>query len=195
MSRLIFIQWYDPDAVTTSNGSLIIKFDHFPNHGVEFRSGMIQSWNKLCFKGGLVEISVSLPGAANVSGLWPSVWMMGNLGRPGYPATTDGLWPYTYWDQCDLGILQGEGFHEGRSSLPGMRLPACTCRGDSELVHPSPGKSRSAPEIDVIEASFSHFSGSGDDPQASASQSVQFAPFDPNQEPDYGNLLLVTFRL
>jgi hypothetical protein len=27
---------------------------------------------------------------------WPGIWTMGNLARPGYPATTDGMWPYTY---------------------------------------------------------------------------------------------------
>jgi hypothetical protein len=26
---------------------------------------------------------------------WPGAWTMGNLARPGYPATTDGMWPYT----------------------------------------------------------------------------------------------------
>jgi beta-glucan synthesis-associated protein KRE6 len=47
--------------------------------------------NKFCFTGGYVEASVQLPGANNVLGFWPSVWTMGNLGRVGYGATTDGL--------------------------------------------------------------------------------------------------------
>jgi len=38
------------------------------------------TWNKFCFTGGLVEASVTLPGANNVAGLWPAVWTMGNLG-------------------------------------------------------------------------------------------------------------------
>lgn len=63
---------------------------------------MIQSWNKFCFTGetvdnlsararttdpvlpgGRIEVSVSLPGTSTISGLWPSVWLMGNLGRAG----------------------------------------------------------------------------------------------------------------
>lgn len=36
---------------------------------------MLQGWNKFCYSGGgYVEVSVSLPGRSDVSGLWPSVW-------------------------------------------------------------------------------------------------------------------------
>ena len=51
--------------------------------------------------------------------------------------------------------IKGEGVEvnltvnpSGLSYLPGLRLPACTCVGED---HPSPGISRSAPEIDAIE--------------------------------------------
>jgi len=63
-------EWYDPDAVTTKNGTLQIKIDEFNNHGVGYRSGMLNSWNQTCFKGGLLEVSVSLAGPAGVPGLW-----------------------------------------------------------------------------------------------------------------------------
>lgn len=43
-----------------------------------------------------MEASISLPGAGDTIGFWPGFWSMGNLGRPGYAATTDGLWPYSY---------------------------------------------------------------------------------------------------
>jgi beta-glucanase (GH16 family) len=33
--------------------------------------------------------------------------MMGNLGRPGFGATTEGTWPYTY-DSCDIGTLANQ---------------------------------------------------------------------------------------
>ena len=46
------IEWYDPDALTTGDGVLQIRFDAFENHGLNYRSGMLQSWNKLCYKGG-----------------------------------------------------------------------------------------------------------------------------------------------
>lgn len=49
----------------------------------------------------MIEVSVQLPGSGQISGLWPAVWTMGNLGRPGYGATTDGMWPYSY-QGCDV---------------------------------------------------------------------------------------------
>lgn len=62
----------------------------------------------MCFQYSVyIEVSVSLPGSPSVSGFWPGVWMMGNLGRPGYGATTDGMWPYTY-DSCDIGTLKNQ---------------------------------------------------------------------------------------
>ena len=36
------------------------------------RSGMLQSWNKFCFIGGIVEFSAKLPGNAKTGGLWPA---------------------------------------------------------------------------------------------------------------------------
>ena len=142
-------QWYDPDAAWTENGTLNIRFDAFRNHNLDFRSAMLQSWNKLCFKGGRLEASISLPGRGDTIGFWPGFWAMGNLGRPGYAATTEGMWPYSYEDVCDAGITPNQSDTSGLSNLPGMRLPACTCVGED---HPTPGKSRSAPELDVIEA-------------------------------------------
>ena len=106
---------------------------------------------------------------------------MGNLGRPGYAATTDGLWPYSYNDdKCDAGITANQSQTDGISYLPGMRLPSCTCAGED---HPSPGKSRSAPEIDVIEASVLTLGTQGNQ-IGGASQSCQIAPFDIWYQPD-----------
>lgn len=45
-----------------------------------YEGGLMSTWNKFCFTGGLVEASVSLPGPNNIAGLWPAVWTMGNLG-------------------------------------------------------------------------------------------------------------------
>lgn len=59
-------------------------------HGLDYRSGMLQSWNKLCFQGGFIEVKVQLPGSASVSGFWPGAWTLGNLARAAYGATTDG---------------------------------------------------------------------------------------------------------
>ncbi|KAK3675069.1 beta-glucan synthesis-associated protein [Recurvomyces mirabilis] len=169
------LEWYDPDAATTQDGTLNLRFDAFQSHNLNYRSGMLQSWNQLCFKGGYMEASLSLPGAGNTIGFWPGFWAMGNLGRPGYAATTDGMWPYSYHDQCDAGITKNQSDPDGLNSLPGMRLPACTCTGED---HPTPGTSRSSPEIDALEASVTYLDPPIGAAVGTASQSYQVAPFD-----------------
>jgi beta-glucanase (GH16 family) len=141
------LEWYDPDAVTTKDGTLQIRIDAFRNHNLDYRSGMLQSWNKLCFKGGVLEISASLAGPAGTPGLWPGIWTLGNLARPGFQATSDGVWPYSY-DQCDVGITPNQSSFDGISFLPGQKLASCTCIGED---HPTPGIGRGAPEIDALE--------------------------------------------
>jgi len=170
------LEWYDPDAVTTYDGTLVLQMDAFFNHNVNYRSGMLNSWNQICFKGGALEVSVSLPGPGGTSGLWPGVWTMGNLGRPGYKASTDGLWPYTY-NSCDSGITPNQSATDGLSYLPGQRLPSCTCTGED---HPTPGTGRGAPEIDVFEGSADQNLHLG-----VITQSYQVAPYDVWYQPNY----------
>jgi beta-glucanase (GH16 family) len=169
------LEWYDPDAVTTFDGTLELRLDEHINHGLQYRSGMLNSWNQACFKGGIFEVSLSLPGPAAVMGLWPGAWTMGNLGRPGYLSTTEGMWPYTY-QACDVGITPNQSSNDGLSRLPGQKLPSCTCPGED---HPTPGRGRGAPEIDIVEAGASY----GGLPIAT--QSYQVAPFDIWWRPDY----------
>lgn len=85
------LEWYDPAAITTRNGSLEIQLSRKENHNLQYTGGMMSTWNKFCFTGGLVEASVMLPGFNNVQGLWPAIWAMGNLGRAGYGATLEGM--------------------------------------------------------------------------------------------------------
>ena len=171
------LEWYDPDAINTGGGTLQLQMDMFENHNLQFRSGMLNSWNQLCFKGGVLEVSMSLPGPAGVHGLWPGVWTMGNLGRPGYLSTTDGMWPYTY-DSCDTGITNNQSMSDGTSNLPGQRLSSCTCAGED---HPTPGTGRGAPEIDIAEVSGDW----GNLGLGVATQSFQVAPFDIWYYPNY----------
>lgn len=172
----IDLEWYDPDAVTTANGTLNLRMDAYQNHDLFYRSGMVQSWNKLCYTQGLIMISARLPYYGSVSGLWPGLWTMGNLGRPGYKATTDGVWPYTY-DSCDAGITANQSSPDGISYLPGQRLNKCVCLGQD---HPNIGTGRGAPEIDIIEAEINN-----DLKLGVASQSYQIAPMDIWYYPDY----------
>ncbi|KAI9065842.1 glycoside hydrolase family 16 protein [Trametes sanguinea] len=183
------MEWYDPAAITTKNGSLQITLSRKETHGLNFQGGMMSTWNKFCFTGGLVLTSVVLPGVNNVVGLWPAIWTMGNLGRAGYGASLEGMWPYTY-DSCDVGTVanqtlnglphaatvNGDASQNGvLSFLPGQRLSRCTCPGES---HPGPIHSdgtyvgRSAPEIDIFEAQIT-----GDPLTGQVSQSAQWGPF------------------
>ncbi|KAF9464880.1 glycoside hydrolase family 16 protein [Collybia nuda] len=171
------LEWYDPEAVTTENGSLVITFSEMVTHDLNYQGG------------GLIETSVQLPGTNNVVGMWPAVWTMGNLGRAGYGATLEGTWPYTY-DSCDVGTVPNQtrdgfplpatingdpSFGYALSYLPGQKLSRCTCEGED---HPGPKHTdggyvgRSAPEIDVFEAQITGHPLTGQ-----VSQSAQWAPF------------------
>ncbi|KAF8837220.1 glycoside hydrolase family 16 protein [Paxillus ammoniavirescens] len=183
-------EWYDPGQVVTKDGYLSIVMDNIPKNGLPYRSGMLQSWNKFCFTTGYIEVSISLPGPnQETMGYWPGAWTMGNLARPGYGATTDGVWPYSY-DACDVGTFPNQTLPDGSgpasavysdaskskynfelSWLSGQRLSACTCPGED---HPGPSNSigRGAPEIDILEVEHNKL-GSGQ----VVSQSGQFAPF------------------
>lgn len=184
------LEWYSPEHLTTENGHLKVTLDNTPNHGMQYMGGMMSTWNKFCFTGGIIVTNVVLPGRSDVYGLWPAVWTMGNLGRAGYGASLDGMWPYTY-EACDVGTLPNQtqnglpeaaltsgdsAFGGELSYLPGQRLSACTCPGEE---HPGPQKrdgsfvGRAAPEIDVIEAQVSV-----EDRIGHVSQSAQWAPFD-----------------
>ncbi|KAJ7935919.1 glycoside hydrolase family 16 protein [Mycena leptocephala] len=186
------LEWYDPAAITTRGGALEINLtkvdDPTTNHNLNYTGGMMTTWNKFCFTGGLIVTNVMMPGINNVFGLWPAVWTMGNLGRAGYGASLDGMWPYVY-DACDVGTVANQTLNGGPpaaldsgstayngelSYLPGQRLSRCTCAGES---HPGPMHSdgtyvgRSAPEIDIFDRrpDGAHV--------GQVSQSAQWAPF------------------
>ncbi|KAJ1034868.1 hypothetical protein NDA18_000476 [Ustilago nuda] len=186
-------EWYSPEALTTANGNLVITADQVETNNLNFRSGQITTWNQFCFTGGYIETRIQLPGSSSISGWWPAVWTMGNLGRANYGATTQGTWPYAY-SSCDIGTLRNQTDPDGLGPVgalrsgdtvfnnkydttsiswqPGQRLSACTCPGED---HPGPKDSngnfvgRAAPEIDVIEAQV----GNG---RGGVSQSGQWMP-------------------
>lgn len=198
------LEWYDPRQVTTRNGALVITLESVVNHNLGYRSGMLQSWNKFCFTTGYIEVALSLPGRDDeAQGYWPGAWIMGNLGRPGYGATTDGMWPYSY-DSCDVGTFPNQtnqdhsgpaaALHtdQGRAKynfelswLSGQRLSQCTCPGEE---HPGPVRNnkfvgRGVPEIDILEAQKNKL-GDG----AKVSQSLQMAPFNADYQANWAAL-------
>lgn len=205
------LEWHDPHQVTTANGSMQIRMDRVDditqNHNMLYKGGMVQTWNKFCFQGGLIEVSARLPGSSAVSGFWPGIWTMGNLGRAGYGATNDGMWPYSHVE-CDVGTLHnqtypdkqspiwalqnGDRHNGGRLSyLPGQRLSACTCPGES---HPGPVKAdgtfvgRAAPELDILEALVEGGEGH-------TSASAQWAPFNAEYQAFNGTEDMVFYDL
>ncbi|KAG1715994.1 hypothetical protein ID866_1159 [Astraeus odoratus] len=171
------LEWYYPGAVTTKNGALEITMSARLMNNLNYTSGLVSTWNKFCFTGGMVLVSVSLPGMSDVSG------------RVGYGATLEGMWPYSY-DSCDVGTAPNQTHNGGPeaavtngdpyngdvlSYLPGQRLSRCTCPGESHPgpIHGSDGTyvGRSAPEIDIFEAQVT-----GDPLSGQVSQSAQWAP-------------------
>ncbi|KIY50386.1 SKN1-domain-containing protein [Fistulina hepatica ATCC 64428] len=175
------LEWYSSEAVSTSNGSLVIELSKKETHNLHYQGG-ISVMNKFCFTGGYIETSAVIPGTNDILGLWPAVWAMGNLGRAGYGASLEGMWPYTY-DSCDIGTVANQSINGQPAAamtggvlsyLPGQRLSRCTCLGEDHPgpVHPDGSfVGRAAPEIDIFEAQFKN----SYTPQVS--QSAQWAPF------------------
>ena len=100
-----------------------------------FKSGMVQSWDKFCFTGGILEVDVILPGEPDIGGLWPAIWLLGNLGRATYEVSTNNLWPWSY-DDCD------------RNKQESQVISACNKVNHFGL---NPEQGRGATEIDVLE--------------------------------------------
>jgi len=72
------LEYYAASAVTTVGGKLTITASNTPHAPQQYTSGMLTSWNQMCFTGGVVDVSVQLPGEPLVQGFWPAVWMMGS---------------------------------------------------------------------------------------------------------------------
>ncbi|ETW05452.1 hypothetical protein H310_03215 [Aphanomyces invadans] len=143
----------------------------FQQSRMYYRSGMLQSWNKFCMQGGLIEVMCQQPGVtgannpdasnpqARVTGgiyypTWPGVWLLGNLGRALFLSSTTRMWPWSY-DVCDKNLEKDQ------------RISACDSNPGFGL---NPNQGRGAPEIDILE-------GGG----AAISSSVQIAPGMPDE--------------
>ena len=186
------VEVYKPEQVSTWGGKAFITMERAsppvsakslqPDGKIwdvakNYKSGMMTSWNKWCFTGGYMEMSVQMPGSDQIPGFWPAFWAMGNLGRAGYLPSTTGLWPYSY-DEC------GDGSSE-RTSIPGSLvpsqiLPRCNTTNPSDpnfINRTNYGMAwdvaRNAPEFDVFEVITIRGLGS------EASQTLQMAPLLP----------------
>lgn len=82
-----------------------------------------------------MEVSARLPGHALTGGLWPAVWLMGNLVRATYVGSSNNVWPWSY-DTCDKDVQAQQKFSQ--------------CNVVNHYGFQS-HKGRGAPEIDIFE--------------------------------------------
>ncbi|EED93119.1 beta-glycan assembly-like protein, partial [Thalassiosira pseudonana CCMP1335] len=106
-----------------------------------FKSAMLQSWNKFCFTGGVMEAEMALPGKHDVGGLWPAFWLLGNLARHTYVGSSEHVWPWSS-SVCT------------EKSKTAQLISACD-RVEHFGLHKGVG--RGAPEIDIFEANTGNF--------------------------------------
>jgi len=143
-------QFYNSSSVTTTDDGMLKiattihktkwrRYDpvkkEYKEEEAYYNSGMLQSWEKFCFTGGIVEVDVILPGDPYIGGLWPAIWMLGNLGRATYEASTNNIWPWSF-NKCD------------RSLQPAQAISACNEQNHFGM-HPFQG--RGSTEIDILE--------------------------------------------
>lgn len=144
------LQYYNHSTVSTSEeGHLVIETNTEDTHWRDynpykkkyetmkryFKSGMMQTWNKFCYTGGILEVDVQFPGRHDVGGLWPAVWLLGNLGRATFEQSTNLMWPWSY-SKCNRELQQAQ------------EISACDVTSHFSM---EAGKGRGATEIDVIE--------------------------------------------
>lgn len=144
------LHYYKSENVRTSNGVLNISTTLKTNKYIalnektktkyidqkNIQSAMVQGWNKFCFTGGIIEISAKLPGKPKIGGLWPALWLLGNLARGTYVGSSDHVWPWSY-NTCD------------ENTRVSQEINACdkvTHYGMTEF------EGRGSPEIDILEA-------------------------------------------
>ena len=173
------IQFYNSskEYVTTKDGFLQIytraekatyqlynqATEMYDTYVMNYTSAMVQSWNKFCYTGGVIEIAVQMPGDGNTSGLWPAMWLMGNLGRAVYQNSSQFIWPWSTRD-C-LGSFQDNG----------QLLSACESNPKDGL---NPNQGRGAPEIDIFESMANQWKMGGQPKyiQSYVSSSFQVSP-------------------
>jgi beta-glucanase (GH16 family) len=80
------LHFYSSENAKTKNGVLKILTEQKENSYKAFdetkktfyadkkyiQSAMLQSWNKFCFVGGIIEFRAKLPGDPKIGGLWPA---------------------------------------------------------------------------------------------------------------------------
>jgi beta-glucan synthesis-associated protein KRE6 len=156
------LHYYSPrNARTNTQGELVITseaadtevvgFDdvnlqrtHVTKH---FRSAMLQTWNKFCMTGGIIEAKVTLPGKSDVGGLWPAFWLLGNLARHTYVGSSEHIWPWAS-SNCSAHTARAQRV-SGCSAVSHYGMQSYTGRGSPEIdifeVQPGNVKANNGP--------------------------------------------------
>jgi len=109
-----------------------------------YKSAMLQTWDKFCFTGGIIEFRAKQPRGG---GYWPALWVFGNLGRAVYQNSNTGLWPWSY-DKCDPDLKLPP-------TDPPQKISACHDHDyATEGLHAFQG--RGATELDVLEGAVTN---------------------------------------
>ena len=113
--------------------------------GASYMGGQLSSWDLMCYQGGYLEVRFQLPGQPlwPALGVWPAIWTMGTLARDTYPATAEGVWPFTY-DEC---VCPGPESSYGQR----QRISACEEQARYGL---NTYQGRGAPEVDLLETTL-----------------------------------------
>ena len=176
---------YNESLATTKGGKLQLRMSNraaryptaqYDKEGLmiydtaPIQTAMVQTWNKFCFTGGIVEMSAKMPGEAYAAGLWPAFWMFGNLGRALFTRSSDGFWPWIFdqdvaetpltdpfsskhYDACTVNQCQAQRIRKGDTNIgygmeDGRRAPRSTwsrsSRGLRLLLH---GRARVRKEL------------------------------------------------
>ncbi|KAJ0403500.1 hypothetical protein P43SY_010043 [Pythium insidiosum] len=145
------------DVQTIKVYNMYLSPPAFQEVSFQYRAAMVQSWNKFCFQGGMLEVRAQLPGAVGKNSgnpdlakgpsgkveeeafypTWPGIWLLGNLGRAIFSASTNRMWPFSY-SKCEPDVFDPSN----------QRISACDENPGYGL---NPRQGRGAPEIDLLE--------------------------------------------
>jgi beta-glucanase (GH16 family) len=118
------LHFYNSSFVTTTeDGKLKIqalsdrtewdRYDHvkkmWKHEKTFFKSGMVQSWEKFCFTGGIVEVDIISPVTPSLAACGPLSGCWRDSGRATYEASTNNIWPWSF-NKCDRKLQPAQYF-------------------------------------------------------------------------------------
>lgn len=133
-----------PSMISASGGTLRINGTKQQFGGADYIGGQLTSWNRFCYQGGYLEVKYKLPGGPHELGVWPAVWIMGNLARDVFPSSGENVWPFTY-DDCQC---------PGPAWRTGSRQRISRCDSEPPRYGLNVDQGRGAPELDLLETTL-----------------------------------------